>query len=179
MNIKELLEFCQTCPFCQKPMPLYTKFSRLEYEVDILDDICSFRVGGIGKLEINILKNTWRTSTINDTTHVNLNNRHFIFGRKCTCASQTCWQSSSISFDEDKTIRPVSISSLMFQRILDEEKIVITSNYKEEYTSVSKYTWSKYFSYSKSYYNQLPLIDFDFTSREKVESKLKMIMTFL
>lgn len=196
MNIKELLEFFQICPYCQTPMPLYFKFLRLEREGTINDDICSLIVAGIGKLNINILSNTWSTSTNSSTTYINLNNRNFVVGRKCTCSSQTNWQSSGLIFNENKTLSDIMINSLMFQIITNEQKIqsnlittydninqqkiVVTSDYKSGYTSLSMYKLiPKYYLQDKYFYRQFPLINFDFSSKEKIENKLNMIMTFL
>lgn len=193
MNFDKIVDFFNynhTCVVCSKPMALLIKDYKIDkdgsFNYNFINDNCvniQVTQSIFRNLQINIENNSYCIPNSNkDYMALSsiLNSKKIIFSRKCNCSSNFYIICNPLVFGADGYIRPFSLEFLSFRIDKnDESSIIVTNNYKSHFTSILDIRVDPpYFTYKKTKYTQLPLVNFESYNKDKILRKINTLITF-
>lgn len=138
-------------------------------------------------LEINLNNNTYTSIKFNRNSQIlakTTNAKKFSISRKCQmCNSHLKIGSLPMKFNSSGLIEPVELNHIRFQYVEPQEKnidrITISSDYQNDKTTIMHYKLvGDTFVPTLTHYQEFPLINFDWSCKNKIVQKIKMITLF-
>lgn len=183
---KDIIEKNKICPFCKSNLSLSAEVpitkSYSGFKIDNNEIIFDVNPKYFNHAKINLEDNSFNIEK-NAPPHNPLfvNYKNVSFQRTCHfCINNFHIKYTKFKYEND-IIQSVGIDTIFFKFFVSSKKddlYRITNNFKSNETIISKLTFVENYLYEISTSINIPLIEWDFDSNEKIYSKLESIILF-
>lgn len=189
-NISDFFKYNSYCMFCEMPMPLLFKDIRSDedniFPCSVENNHLKINIlrTTIGSLEINIKDNSYHAAKSNkklSELSMALNAKKIVFIKKCErCSFNVKIRTSPLSFNNNGYLGYIKLNLMRFQIDIDKfNRKIISNDYINNKTSIVDIQLdAPYFAASFGGYIELPLINFDFTEKNKIVQRINTLITF-
>lgn len=186
-TVRDIVEQNKICPFCYSDILLSAELAltKRNSTFKIINDNIIFDVDQkyFSHANININNQEFDIQKINTSSPgIYINYKSASFQRICYfCPNNFTIKYSKFKFNENKIVS-LKIELIHFKFFYDNNNKIlfnITNNYNSNETNIKRITFNNEFVYELKEDINLPMVNFDFSSKENILDKINSILLFL